>query len=78
MAVSRRRILLHPVRGTDHTRCHEVQHLRQYRRVGLLWPLHYLWHFVRAGFSYRRNEWEVMARQVAQATAFTGHTRAVE
>ena len=68
MAIGRSRILvsdeLHG-HALDRTLRHEEQHLRQYRSVGLFWPLVYAWLWVRAGCSYRRHPWEIEARRVA-------------
>lgn len=41
---------------------HEMEHVRQWKRYGVLFPLVYVFNWVRAGFSYTNNELEKRAR----------------
>jgi hypothetical protein len=55
------------VRSRVHARdrlliAHELQHIVDARRLGLLWIPTYLWLWVRAGFSYRNHPLEKSAR----------------
>jgi hypothetical protein len=43
---------------------HEHAHVRQWRNYGWRFPFAYAWAWVRAGFSYRNNRFEVEAREI--------------
>jgi hypothetical protein len=45
---------------------HELEHVRQWRRNPLTFPLHYAWLYLRHG--YRANPYEVAARQAESET----------
>ncbi|HEX6306722.1 MAG TPA: DUF4157 domain-containing protein [Longimicrobiales bacterium] len=56
-----RTIIVHPdVRLSERLLRHELEHVRQWRRAPLTFPLRYLWQHLRYG--YRDNPYEVEAR----------------
>lgn len=55
-------IVVHPsAKLDDRLIRHEVEHVRQWRRQPLVFPLQYVWNHLRYG--YERNPYEIAARQ---------------